>query len=403
ERTIYGWAILLSFAPYESHLLLYTPERPSQASGGQNVGQERPPQGESLHIHAERNVETPLAGVFAGSSGTPSATQPAQPWIFSLDMQQHPWRLTAQQNNILRFGAFHFALDRENTGLEAHWHEGQEGQNWPWVEVKPLINQCADIAATQTLPMQFSQSFGLPMQGSLAYPLRCWYQTSFVVELLPSVCQLVMDKDAIGGNYTCYLNGKKFMPQDFVPVFQHGFQQQGCEVQQALKQGINHLVVYVEAQNGEDGVRDPLYLSGPFGVFLDEKGMPTISEPPTTGKPKSGVQEGYPYFAGTLCFMREVPLDALPSEKTFALALHGWDQYIDDCVEILVNGHSLGTCCWSPYRWQGETTILRAGSNEIEIRITNTMSGMLGGSYFDVPSHRVLPIAREVHRKDGIA
>ncbi len=358
EETVYGRAVLLSFAPYESHLLYC---RPGDSSKPENTSQPK--------------------GLSQSS------------FLLSLDIHQQPWQLTAQQDNVLRFGAFHFAVDRENAGLEARWHEGQEGQSWSRVEVRPLINQCADIAATHALPVQFSQSFGLPMQSSLAYPLHCWYQATFVVEQLPPACQLVMDKDAIGGNYICYLNGHKFMPQDFAPVFPHGFQQQGCEVRQALKQGTNYLVVYVEAQSGEDGIRDPLYLSGPFGVFLDAQGVPVINEPPATGEPKSGVQPGYPYFAGTLCFTREVSLDALPSEQGFALALHGWDQRIQDCVEVLVNGHSLGVCCWSPYRWEGETTILCEGNNEIEIRVTNTLSSMLEGSYFDAPAHQILPIA----------
>lgn len=353
ERTEQGWSVSLPFAAYESYLLRYTD-------------------------HAEA-IQT-------------TAVTLARPWVFELDT--HPWQLKAQQNNILRFGAFHFTLDPRNTGLTLRWHEGHEGQAWPQVPVRPLINQCAEIAATQAMPVQFRQSFGLPMQSALAYPLHCWYQSSFVVEQLPPACKLLMDRSAIGGNYTCYLNGQEIAAQNFVSVREHGFPQQGCDVRPFLRQGINHLVVAVEAQHDEDGLCDPLYLSGPFGVFLGDDGMPALRESPTTGEPHSGVQEGYPYFAGTLCFTREIALDMLPREKTFALEFREWDRSLQDCVEVLVNGHSLGTCCWSPYRWQGESALLREGSNTIELRLTNTLSGMLEGTYFDASAHQIVPVNR---------
>jgi hypothetical protein len=300
--------------------------------------------------------------------------------------------LTAQQDNLLRLGSFHFTLDLDGTGLKMRWHEGEEGQGWPLVEAKPLINQCADVATMQTFPMQFKQFFGLPMHGSLAYPLHCWYQTSFLVEQIPLVCKLVMDEDAIGGSYVLYLNGKKITAHDFVPVFHYGYQQQACEVQHMLKQGRNHLAIHVEARQDEDGVRDPLYLAGPFGVSFAAEGVPAIGKPPEAGIPQSGFQQGYPYFAGTLCFTREVSIETVPHERLFELVLRGWDQRIHDCVEILVNGHSLGVCCWSPYHWGGESNILHEGRNTIEIRVTNTLNGMLEGSYFDEDSHRIVPV-----------
>lgn len=356
EQTPHGWTISLSFAPYESHLLRY---------------------------HFQEEIPE--------TKETPAALPIQQPWIWNLDIRQ-PWKLRAQQNNILRLGTFHFTFDQDHMGAAQRRDKGLGGQTWPLVDVKPLINQCADVAATQPVPVHFKQSFGLPVQSSLAYPLHCWYQTSFVVERLPPACKLIMDKSAIGGEYTCYLNGHAITAQDFAALSLHGFRQQGCDVEQWLKPGINHLVAHVEAQRDEDGLRDPLYLSGRFGITFDEAGTPIIGELPETGEIKSGIQAGYPYFAGTLCFTRNVVLDALPREQTFVLALHGWDEHIHDCVEVLLNGHSLGVRCWSPYRWGGESALLCQGDNSIEIRVTNTLSGMLEGAYFDASTHQMVVI-----------
>jgi hypothetical protein len=364
EKTANGYTALLSFAPYESHLLRY-----------------------SLSP-ADANAQ------FNGGAGHPqaNASTQEQPWQLTLDIEQ-PWKLTARQDNILRFASFHLTLDQNNTGSHSRWHAGQNAQDWPLVAARPLINQFADLAAKQTFPMQFAQSFGLPVRSSLAYPLRCWYQTTFSTTDLPPTCKLLMDRDAIGGNYTLYLNGHKITAQDFAPTSVHGYPQQACEVQQWLKLGTNYLVVYVEAQSGADGVRDPLYLSGPFGLTINDAGVPTIGNAPQTGKVRSGVQEGYPYFAGTLSFAQDISIETIPSTtSTFELALPGWDPNIHDCVEILINDHSLGVCCWSPYRWQGASAILHTGINTVEIRITNTLNAMLEGSYFDDHSHQITPV-----------
>jgi hypothetical protein len=104
------------------------------------------------------------------------------------------------------------------------------------------------------------------------------------------------------------------------------------------------------------------------------------------------VQPGYPYYAGTLCFTRAVMLETIPHERTFALALQGWDPYLRDCVEILLNGHSLGVRAWSPYHWEGSRELLREGPNTVEIRITNTLSAMLDGCYFDEKSLKIVPV-----------
>ncbi|GLV54633.1 hypothetical protein KDH_14800 [Dictyobacter sp. S3.2.2.5] len=350
EQTDRGWTITLPFASYEAHLIRYQTREETQPAK--------------------------------------AAPTTQQAWAWSLAIQQ-PWKIRAQQDNILRLGKFHFLADYNHTGST---HHGAEGETWPVVEVKPLINQCADVASSHTMPIQFTQSFGLPVQSSLAYPLHCWYHTTFVVEQAPLGCKLLMDKSAIGGDYTCYLNDHPITAQDFTDLSLHGFPQQGCEVGPWLQPGLNRLAVRVEGQRDEDGLRDPLYLSGDFGVSFDPAGTPVIGPIPETGEPKSGIQVGYPYFAGTLCFTREAVLDALPRERTFALAFDGWDQHLHDCVEVLVNGHSLGVCCWSPYHWEGESDILRQGQNEIEVRVTNTLSGMLEGSYFEPATHQIVTI-----------
>lgn len=100
-----------------------------------------------------------------------------------------------------------------------------------------------------------------------------------------------------------------------------------------------------------------------------------------------GPYDGYPYYAGTLTFSREMELSALPSEDTFLLEFSGWDPDFHDCAEVRVNGRSLGVRAWTPYVWEGRTEWLNKGKNVVEVAVTNTLIGMLEGKYFDYRTH----------------
>jgi hypothetical protein len=207
-----------------------------------------------------------------------------------------------------------------------------------------------------------------------------------------------MDEDALQGEYTIFLNGQHISRHDFQPIVRYGYRQLACDVRHFLRSGANHLAVQVEVSRDQDGLRDPLYLSGPFGVTIADGRAPVIDREPYEGIPQSGLQDGYPYYAGTLSFTHEIMMEKAPSEKTFTLVLNGWQQPVDDCVEVMVNGRSLGVCCWSPYRWDGTSELWHAGLNTVELRITKTAGAMLDGVYFDGSSHRILPIAKSIDR-----
>lgn len=345
EQRTDGSSVTLSFAPYEAHLLRFAAQH-------------------SAHQAA------------------PSVQEEA--YQLSIDLQGE-WALTAQQENSLRLGTFGFSLSNAA--------DGDEGmQEWPLVEAKTLVNQFADLAKEQRLPMQFKQTFGVSPTVSLAYPLQCWYRTSFLVEEIPPACQLVMDVYAIGGKYTLSLNGEEIAAQDAGATMRFGHPQRAYNVRHLLKQGHNTLLIQVEAERDWHGICDPLYLSGPFGVGVDAVGKPTITKLPTMGIPRSDPQPGYPYYAGTLNFTREFVLDEVPHSKTFVLTFQNWDSYLRDSIAVLINGQTLGAACWSPYRWSGESTLLRTGSNTIELRLTNTLGALLDGTRFDERSHKIVNV-----------
>jgi hypothetical protein len=326
-----------------------------------------------------------------GAGKAPSkANSPWKLWVKAFEQR---WKVSALQPNAARFGTFGFSLDLENEGLKNGWQAGKAGFDWPQVEAKTLIDQFADLARTQklALPLKFRQTFGTPIKVSLAYPLICWYRTSFEIEELPpEPCRLRMDASAIQGTSSIYLNGKAVLASEFRPERAYDICNRSCEVSSFLQKGQNTLVVRVEATQDWNGLVDPLYLVGAFGVYANPAGQLIIGQAPQTAALNSQPQPGFPYYAGTLSFRTVIQLDTLPTASELELNFEDWDANLHDCVEVLINGQSLGVKPWSPYIWLGNRDWLEAGENRLEVRITNTLVGLFEGRYFDYPSHQLL-------------
>ena len=63
-----------------------------------------------------------------------------------------------------------------------------------------------------------------------------------------------------------------------------------------------------------------------------------------------------------------------------------------DCLEVRLNGESLGVRAFTPYQWICPKECVRQGENQIEIVRTNTLANMLDGTYFDYEKHRLVQI-----------
>ena len=66
-----------------------------------------------------------------------------------------------------------------------------------------------------------------------------------------------------------------------------------------------------------------------------------------------------------------------------------------DCIQITVNGTSLGVKAYAPYVWDCPKGLLKEEGNQIRVVITNTLANMLDGTYFDYDSHQLFAIMPE--------
>lgn len=338
------------------------------------------------------NAATNSSIVEMGADPIPQSSTDQQTAKIRLSVEG-PWRIKATQPNVLRIGEFDLqARDAEGVFL-----------NEKGAAVKPFIDQVADRADRSRTPLAFGQEFGTPKRAAVRYPIEADYRAAFEME--PQIAQsemtLFMDSEAITGRWTIKLNGHTLRKADFNPFEVNDHRNIACDLKPYVQPGPNELIVHVQIERDEDGLVDPLYIRGEFGVTLQAAVPPKLcSESNRAERISPEPLPDYPYYAGEMRYSRMfdpaecgegIEWNTDQAEGRFELGLDGWRN--QDVSEVLVNGKSLGVRCWSPYRWAGNLSDLQPGMNELEVRITNTLIGQLEGTYFDADGHVLRDIA----------
>lgn len=202
---------------------------------------------------------------------------------------------------------------------------------------------------------------------------------------MPETCSLLMDRGAVKDTWRMTLNGEEIGAETFRSVFINDQNNRMADIAPFLKKGWNELAVEVMLTKDSDGIRDPLYLYGDFGVSETEAaGRRRLTAKPETAAFTLDYIRGFPYYSGTFTFRTVLDVKTVP--QLFDLELDKKDQ-CHECLEIIVNGVSAGVRAFSPYTWHGDGAMLRQGENQIEIRLTNTLAPMLDGTWFDYEKH----------------
>lgn len=333
-----------------------------------------------------------LLRIYSVPSAAFAAADAGELFPVKIDASQQ-WQMKALQDNILRLGNFKFALDSSNKGLELGWSNTPDTGSWPELSVKTVIAQCESLQRSHEYSLKFYQEFGTPLRTTIAYPLVTWNSTSFEVNEIPGEAYLLMDRGAISGDFTIYVNGKPIGIKDFNPHFRYDSGNIRCNIQPLLKSGINSLVVRVECAQDWDGLQDPLYITGSFGLSFDGKN-PVLGRPAASSALHGGVYNSLPHYSGDISFKRSINLSGVPSAGNFKLDFSNFDPCFHDCAEVIINGVSLGVRAWLPYSWTGAAKLLKLGENEVEVKVSNTLINMLEGKYFDYVEHKTKDVVK---------
>lgn len=251
------------------------------------------------------------------------------------------------------------------------------------VRAMPLANQLAEGAFRFSPRFRFT--FGVMPQMEIP-PLVVRYRYRFLSEW-EGPCELVLEPGSIGGRWTIQVNERAVLrPEDFRPTDAHVRGSLGAPIADQLLAGENVITVQVESDRLDGGLRNPLYLAGPFGVWLDGE-VPRLASRPEQGEYEAWRKNGLPYYAGAVEYRAQFRQRELPPTKQAILELdHGVP--FQDALELSVNGGPWRALPWSPYALQLPTAELREGDNVLRLRVYTTLIRAFEGQWFDPVEHR---------------
>lgn len=301
------------------------------------------------------------------------------------------WRVTPEGKNICRFADCMISLD---------------GASWKKTESKTFMEQCKESGIITNDMLIYKGDFGVPGSLKPNYPLSCWYQMKFYGKIIPKDLSLLMDRETIAGDYQLFINGCEVEKDRAVSVRHHDQNNVCIPIASLAKEGENTIQVKSVIAKDEEGLRDPLYLMGTFGVTqTDTAGemMPCLIHQPEYVEPDGHWYRGFPYYSGTLVFASPFQGEMFATEDSepFSLEL-GYEIPTYDCLEVRINGKSLGVKSYAPYRWTCSKENILAGENQVEIRVTNTLANLLDGTYFDYETHQLVSIEPELWKEPDL-
>ena len=286
-------------------------------------------------------------------------------------------KLKLEGKNICRFDEVGMSLD---------------GKTWIKTETETFIEQCQETGILDGRRLKFSGSFGTPKKVEAAYPLTCYYRAQFEVQQMPKDIFLLMDKETAAGPSVVSVNGKVLPEERWKEVFVNDQNNRAAFVDDMIIMGKNTITFQITVEKDEDGLRDNFYLWGNFGVNPG-KDCPVIGEMPEKAEFSHKWINGIPYYSGTISLEDKADFPQI-SEDEFYLELD-LPKPVYDCMEVLINGHSLGVKAYTPYRWNCRKEFLENEENRVEVKVTNTLANMLDGDYFDYESHSLIKIAEK--------
>ncbi len=272
------------------------------------------------------------------------------------------WRGRTPLDNVLRLGRCSLSYDTPYGGIAVI----------PETEPATLDAQIAASIGVAAPALTMDDGFGLPPRPRVAFPLALTYCCAFRVDVMPGRCRMTAEDGALQGeDIAFFVNGLPAAPGDVLPL---------------LRVGLNELTVTLTARRGDDGLRDPVYLEGDFGVEARMGALPVMTAVPSLTDPSAAVHAGFPYYSGEVSFVREAGFAGARE-----IRMPWLDEAYHDSAELFVDGVSAGVRPWPPYTW----TAAAREKSELTLVTRCPLCLRYEGRVFDAASGGVVPVERE--------
>lgn len=303
----------------------------------------------------------PYEGALLRSTQSKSTAAPVERHRVHIDCTGQ-WAYSLDGPNALRLNRWRLGFgDDVRPGID--YDDGA----LPVVAAKPLVSQLAS-------------------SDSRCAPANCdgavWYRRTVWCDQVPPTASLLIESQALIGEWTCYVNEHEIRRRQFESERLYDVDNLSCPVAHLLRVGPNVIAFRFTAPPMDGGLLQPIHLIGEFAVRgRGERHLTTLPQSIAFGRPAA---DGLPHYSGTITYSRRIPADRVAEATELAL---GTASPLYDVVEARLDGHSLGARAWAPYVWPVESWQARASGVTIEVAVTNTLLPILEGQQWDDATH----------------
>ncbi|QHW35512.1 hypothetical protein GZH47_31985 (plasmid) [Paenibacillus rhizovicinus] len=157
------------------------------------------------------------------------------------------------------------------------------------------------------------------------------------------------------------------------------------DIKPAVVEGKNEIVLSTD-RYGVTVNLESVYIVGDFRLEGDvEAGRFAAANEPETFALGDWTRKGYPFYSGTAIYSTSASVPAKPSGRV-VLELGDWH---GTALRVRVNGAEAGVIGWAPNALD-VTKWIRAGINEIEVEVMNSLQNLLG-PHDEAPEDLVTP------------
>ncbi|HEX8132231.1 MAG TPA: glycosyl hydrolase, partial [Actinomycetes bacterium] len=295
----------------------------------------------------------PVGSVFVVTGGDPPPAPPRgdRPATVALELEG-PWSFTAEDDNALVATCWLAAPERQGDDDPAAY-AGLEVDERGWLPV---------VAG--------AWAYQLPVEPADPWPIPVWYRIGFEVQDPPDRLALLVD-GFDGDNPRVWLNGVQV---PWTPARSRiDAQMAELDLSGRARRGRNLLAVRLLLREPTGGLVDHVKLLGSFALAGDaDRGYRIAARPEGPARPASWTDQGYPFYSGRGVYRTTVEVPAGLAGRPLRLEV----PMRDDVLEVEVNGSRAGVRLWDPYVVE-VTGLLRAGPNELALRVANTPANLL--------------------------
>lgn len=284
-----------------------------------------------------------------------------------------PLAVSADEPNLLRLWNFEFSID---------------GRHWKNVDTPTCLEQLAKSGLLDGTSIRWQGKFGTPRRPSVRFPMYLQYRTHFdAMQVEPDTVLAIGTGTLTGTDIKISLNGRPLTDVRHSTRCGCGTSGEVYELGDCIREGDNLLEISCRAENGSQGLCSPIYLQGNFGVvFRQDKAV--LQQTPRAAAVTRPYVTGFPYYHGKLVFESRFAVER--AEKTQLVCDFG--DHCTECVEMVVNGRSIGARAFAPYRWEIPAEYLQPGENCVQLHIYKTLSAAIDGLVWDMETARMIPV-----------